>query len=71
MKWLLCAVQELGINKVAHQARLQQALKIVTGKRTTQHHFEVVSTNDNSTAPASITVNIIPSPTITDSDTIV
>ena len=68
-----CRTQELGINKIAHQAKLRQALKIITGKHTSQHLSELFSANgDTTTTPVTMTVNVIPSPTtITDSATIV
>ena len=69
-------MQELGVDKAAHQTKLRQALKIITGKRTSQHPCELFSASDDTTTattttPVKMTVNIIPSPTITDSDTIV
>ena len=76
MKLVVSLVQELGVDKVAHQTRLRQALKIITGKRTSQHPCELLfSASDNATTttttiPAKMTVSIIPSPT-TESDTIV
>ena len=62
-------MQELGINKAVHQTKLRQALKIITGKHTSQPLCESSSSdhNDNTTATNTSADNKIPS----DSDTIV
>jgi len=71
--YLSLFMQDLGMEKVGHQAKLRQALRVITkttnSKEVTQSMTEndVTTSNNNTTplTPSTLTVSFLPSPTAT------